>query len=160
MVDRSFSLQASRVVWIDPANHTTPEALWEVWHVVARHWLKPFAPLGGNEVLVLFFCFVFCLFVVVFLLLCVSSPHPKLWLCLCGCREEELPFNRTSPSAQSVFCVKFSLILWGYDLLIKHLCELAQFSLRKPQFSFWLQEDPTSLQLISGTLVPSSMQLE
>lgn len=32
--------------------------------MVARHWLKPFAPLGGNEVLVLLFCFFFVSFLV------------------------------------------------------------------------------------------------
>lgn len=64
-----------------------------------------------------------------FLLLCVSSPHPKLWLCLCA--EGLVLFKGSSSSLQPVFlCVKFSLILWGYDLLIKHLCELAQFKLR------------------------------
>lgn len=54
---------------------------------------------------------------------------PKLWLCLCA--EGLVLLKGSSSSLQPVFlCVKFSLILWGYDLLIKHLCELAQFKLR------------------------------
>lgn len=77
-----------------------------------------------------FFCFVFGWFVVVFC--CCEFPHPTP---SCGCASVQkgsscskgvlLPYNH-----KVFLCVKFSLILWGYDLLIKHLCELAQFKLR------------------------------
>lgn len=54
MVDRfSFPLALPVEVCVDRARRTTPEDLWEVWHVVARDWHKPFALLVGIEVSIL-----------------------------------------------------------------------------------------------------------
>lgn len=58
IVDRFSCPQASQVeVPVGLASRTTPEDLWEVWHVVAGDWHKHFALLVGIEVSITIFLF-------------------------------------------------------------------------------------------------------
>lgn len=51
--------------------------------MVARHWLKPFAPLGGNEVLVLFFCVVLVCLWWFFVVVSFLTPPQAVAVPLC-----------------------------------------------------------------------------